>query len=63
MLHFDAYKVIKRLQEKGYFKEEAEGFIEAVQEIKLSGVFTRQDIHGVYSDEIDPQFRQTDPLP
>lgn len=43
-LHFDTYKVIKLLQEKGYTKEEAEGFIEAVQEIRLSGVSTKQDI-------------------
>ena len=43
-LHFDTYKVIKLLQEKGYSKEEAEGFIEAVQEIQLSGVSTKQDV-------------------
>lgn len=43
-LHLDTYKVVKLLQSKGYTKEEAEGFIEAIQEVTLSGVATKQDI-------------------
>ncbi|MEM6628855.1 MAG: coiled-coil domain-containing protein [Bacteroidota bacterium] len=46
-LHLDTYKVVKLLQEKGYSKKEAEGFIEAIQEITLSGVATKQDISDV----------------
>lgn len=43
-LHLDTYKVVKLLQEKGYTEAEAEGFIQAVQEITLSGVATKQDV-------------------
>jgi|GEM_PF-6802586 len=43
-LNLDTYKVVKLLQSKGYTKKEAEGFIEAIQEITLSGVATGQDI-------------------
>lgn len=49
-LHLDTYKVVKLLQEKGYTKKEAEGFIEAIQEISLSGVATKQDIQDVRVD-------------
>lgn len=44
MLHMDTYKVVQLLQSKGYTKDEAEGFIAAIQEITLSGVATKQDI-------------------
>jgi hypothetical protein len=43
-LHLDTYKVVKLLQEKGYSEKEAEGFIEAIKEINLIGVATKQDI-------------------
>lgn len=43
-LHLDTYKVVKLLQAKGYAKKEAEGFIEAIKEINLTGVATKQDI-------------------
>ena len=43
-LHLDTYKVVQLLQGKGYTKKEAEGFIEAIQEISLTGVATKQDI-------------------
>ena len=46
-LNLDTYKVIKLLQEKGYTKKAAEGFIAAIQEITLSGVATKQDIQDV----------------
>ena len=49
-LHMDTYKVVKLLREKGYTKEEAEGFIEAIQEITLSGVATKQDIVDVKNE-------------
>jgi len=46
-LNMDTYKVVQLLQEKGYSQEEAEGFMEAIQEITLSGVATKQDIRKV----------------
>ncbi len=49
-IHLDTYKVVTLLQEKGYSKEEAEGFIQAIQEITLSGVATRQDILDIQSE-------------
>ncbi len=42
-MNLDTYKIVKLLQGKGY-SEKAEGFIEAIQEITLSGVATKQDI-------------------
>jgi len=44
-LNMDTYKVVNLLREKGYSKEEAEGFIAAIQEITLTGVATKQDIN------------------
>ena len=49
-LHLDTYKVVKLLQDKGYTKKEAEGFIEAIQEITLSGVATKQDVQDLQKD-------------
>jgi hypothetical protein len=46
-LHFDTYKVVKLLQEKGYSEKEAEGFILAIQEVTLSGVATKQGLQDV----------------
>ena len=46
-LHFDTYKVVNLLMGKGYSKDEAEGFIEAIQEVTLSGVATKQDIDDI----------------
>jgi hypothetical protein len=43
-LHLDIYKVVKLLQEKGYSEKAAEGFIQAIQEITLTGVATKQDL-------------------
>lgn len=43
-LHLDTYKVVKLLQTKGYTEAEAEGFIQAIQEITLSGVATKSDL-------------------
>jgi DNA gyrase/topoisomerase IV subunit A len=49
-LNLDTYKVVKLLQTKGFSEDQAEAFIEAVQEITLSGVATRQDIKDIKVD-------------
>ncbi|MCB9352525.1 MAG: hypothetical protein H6573_34335 [Lewinellaceae bacterium] len=49
----DTYKIVRLLQDKGYSQEEAEGFIQAVQEITLTGVATRQDITNVRKEVAD----------
>ena len=43
-LYMDTYRIVQLLQTKGYSKEEAEGFIEAIREINLVGVATKQDL-------------------
>lgn len=52
-LHMDTYKIVNLLREKGYTKKEAEGFIEAIQEITLSGVATKEDIQNVRNEISD----------
>ncbi len=47
LLHLDTHKIVKLLKDKGYSEEQAEGFVGAMQEISLSGVATKQDIHDV----------------
>ncbi len=49
-LNLDTYKVVKLLQNKGYSKQEAEGFIEAIQEITLNGIATKQNLDDVKND-------------
>lgn len=55
-LNLDTYKVVKLLQEKGYTKDQAEGFIDAVQDITLSGVATKQDLQDL-RNEVKDEFR------
>ena len=40
----DTYKVIKRLQERGFTKDQAEALVAVAQEIDLSGLATKDDI-------------------
>ena len=65
-LHLDTYKIVKLLQEKGYTEAQAEGFMQAIQEITLSGVATKQDIADVreemakgFADSLKFQLIQT----
>ncbi len=44
-LNLNTHKVVKLLQDKGYSEEQAEGFIEVIEEITLTGVATKQDLH------------------
>jgi uncharacterized caspase-like protein len=41
-LVIDTYKVITRLQQKGFTKDQAEALISAAQEIDLSGLATKE---------------------
>ena len=58
-LHLDTYKVVKHLQGKGFTKKQAEGFIEAIQEITLSGVATKQDVQDAKNEMLKFQIIQT----
>lgn len=44
-LHFDTYKVVNLLKERGFTKKQSEGVVEAVQEVAISGVATKEDLH------------------
>lgn len=50
-LNFDTYEIVKQLQARGYTEEQASGFVDAMQKIKLSGAATKQDTHNI-QDEI-----------
>ena len=44
-LHFDTYKIVTLLKERGFTKKQAEGIIETVREVTISGVATKEDLH------------------
>lgn len=46
----DTHIVIKQLLRKGYTEDQAEGFVEAMKEINLTGVATKSDIDNVRED-------------
>lgn len=46
-LHFDTYRTVNLLKERGYTKKQAEGFIEVMQEVTLSGVATKEGVQNV----------------
>ena len=50
-LHFDTYRTVNLLKERGYTKKQAEGFIEVMQEVTLSGVATKENLQEV-KDEL-----------
>ena len=43
-LVIDTYKVIKRLQERGFTKDQAEALVAVAQEIDLSAFVTKADL-------------------
>ena len=46
-IHFDTYRTVKLLQDHGFSEEQAEGFMEAMREITLTGVATKQNVQDV----------------
>ena len=50
-LVIDTYKVITRLQQKGFTKDQAEALVSAAQEIDLSGLATKEYV----ADKINQQ--------
>jgi len=47
---FDTFRAVKRLEENGYSSQQAQGFVEAVQEIDMSEFASRADIEVVRTD-------------
>lgn len=50
ILSLDTYKAISRLQERGYSKQQAEGFVAVIQSADLTEVATRDDISALKND-------------
>ena len=49
-LNLDTHRIVKHLESKGFTEEQAEGFIEAIEEINLVGVATKEDIQILKND-------------
>ncbi len=49
-LTIDTYRISQKLLAKGYTKEQAEGFIDVIQDINLNEVSTKGDIESLKSD-------------
>ncbi len=49
-LTLDTYKAISLLQERGYSKQQAEGFVAVIQSADLADVATRDDIAALKDD-------------
>ena len=49
-LTLDSYKAISLLQERGYSKQQAEGFVAVIQSADLAHVATRDDIAALKDD-------------
>jgi hypothetical protein len=46
-LVIDTYKVVTRLQQKGFSKDQAEALVSAAQEIDLSAFVTKNDLNNL----------------
>jgi hypothetical protein len=51
-LVIDTYKVVTRLQQKGFTKDQAEALVTAAQEIDLSALATKNDLKDLKLDMI-----------
>jgi hypothetical protein len=51
-LVIDTYKVVTRLQQKGFSKDQAEALVSAAQEIDLSAFVTKNDLNNLKLDMI-----------
>jgi hypothetical protein len=51
-LVIDTYKVVTRLQQKGFTKDQAEALVTAAQEIDLSAIATKNDLKDLKLDMI-----------
>jgi hypothetical protein len=49
-LVIDTYRISQKLQSKGYTKDQAEGFIETLQDLDLESFATKEDIRSVKAD-------------
>lgn len=50
IISVDTRRVVSKLREKGFTQKQAEGLLEAVQEIDLSNVATKSDVKELHSD-------------
>ena len=43
-LRLDTYRIIKRLEDRGFSEEQAEGILQTIEEIQIEGVATKGDL-------------------
>ena len=55
----DTYKAIKRLQERGFTKDQAEALVSVAEEIDISGLATKADLQELRLDFEKALHRQT----
>jgi hypothetical protein len=55
----DTYKVIKRLQERGFTKEQAEALVSVAQEVDISNVASKADVQDLRLELQQALYRQT----
>jgi len=55
----DTYKAIKRLQERGFTKDQAEALVSVAQEIDISSLATKADLQELRLDFEKTLHRQT----
>jgi hypothetical protein len=58
-LVIDTYKIITRLQQKGFTKDQAEALVSAAQEIDLSALATKEDLKDLRLEFEKALHRQT----
>lgn len=49
-LHLDTHRIVKNLESRGFTEEQAEGGLQAIEEIRLVGVSTKEDIANIRQD-------------
>ena len=55
----DTYKIIKRLQERGFTKDQAEALVAVAQEVDISTMATKEDLKDLRLDFEKALHRQT----
>ncbi len=58
-LVIDTYKVVKRLQERGFTKDQAEALVAVAQEVDISSLATKSDLKDLRLDFEKALHRQT----
>lgn len=58
-LAIDTYKILQRLESKGYTRQQAEGFIDVLQDIDFDHFSTKSDIKELRAEMREMELRLT----